>query len=220
MQLFVRGLQSATVVLEAGVDSSVFNVKNLIEQRTGVPAGLQGLVFAGRQLDNSRSLVSYGVVQGSTFHLVLALRGGKGGFGALLRGQGRDGKITTNFDACRDLSGRRIRHVNAEKKLADHMAQAKERELEKVAVQHIKEVAKQAKKDVEQKVNVDQVKEEQRHTLAKVQDAVQTALASAPAQVGKKRCIQGEIQVPKRACMLNMLVSNGSDSDSSGSDDD
>lgn len=35
-----------------------------------------------------------------------SLPGGKGGFGSLLRASGRVAK-TTNFDACRDLSGRR-----------------------------------------------------------------------------------------------------------------
>ncbi|KAF4717542.1 hypothetical protein FOZ62_004654, partial [Perkinsus olseni] len=40
----------------------------------------------------------------------LGLAGGKGGFGSLLRGQKGRGKKTTNFDACRDLDGRRIRH--------------------------------------------------------------------------------------------------------------
>ena len=40
----------------------------------------------------------------STLHLVLRLRGGKGGFGSLLRGAGKQ-KLTDNFDACRDLQG-------------------------------------------------------------------------------------------------------------------
>jgi hypothetical protein len=35
---------------------------------------------------------------------VLRLRGGKGGFGSLLRGAGKQ-KLTDNFDACRDLHG-------------------------------------------------------------------------------------------------------------------
>lgn len=40
--------------------------------------------------------------------------GGKGGFGTLLKGQSRQAgaKATTNFDACRDLQGRRLKHVN------------------------------------------------------------------------------------------------------------
>ena len=42
------------------------------------------------------------------------LRGGKGGFGAQLKALGKQGaaKKTTNFGACRDLNGRRLRHVN------------------------------------------------------------------------------------------------------------
>jgi hypothetical protein len=47
-----------------------------------------------------------------------AICGGKGGFGAMLRAAGRmGGKSTTNFGACRDLNGRRLRHVNDEIKL-------------------------------------------------------------------------------------------------------
>lgn len=88
-----------------------------------------------------------GLSHGSTVQLLLRLCGGKGGFGALLRGQGRDGKITDNFDAMRDLSGRRVRHVEAEKKLKQWEADAKERELEKLALKHMKDMAKQAKKD-------------------------------------------------------------------------
>ena len=48
-----------------------------------------------------------------------SLRGGKGGFGTLLKGQSRQAgaKLTTDFGACRDLQGRRLRHVNDEIKL-------------------------------------------------------------------------------------------------------
>jgi hypothetical protein len=47
------------------------------------------------------------------------IRGGKGGFGTLLKGQSRQAgaKLTTDFGACRDLQGRRLRHVNDEIKL-------------------------------------------------------------------------------------------------------
>lgn len=87
-------------------------------------------------------LCDYGVEHGCAIGLLLRLKGGKGGFGALLRGQGRDGKITTNYDACRDLTGRRLRHINADKKLEEWSGQSKERELEKIALQHLKEKAK------------------------------------------------------------------------------
>jgi len=45
------------------------------------------------------------------------LAGGKGGFGATLKSAGKGGKAVTNFGFCRDLNGRRLRHVNAEKRL-------------------------------------------------------------------------------------------------------
>jgi hypothetical protein len=46
-------------------------------------------------------------------------RGGKGGFGSLLKGQPPVKKRTNNTDSCRDLSGRRMRHVNQEKMIKE-----------------------------------------------------------------------------------------------------
>jgi hypothetical protein len=88
-----------------------------------------------------------GLAHGATLQLLLRLRGGKGGFGALLRGQGRDGKITDDFGSCRDLSGRRVRHVEAEKKLKAWEKESKERELEKLALKHMKDMARQARRE-------------------------------------------------------------------------
>jgi hypothetical protein len=53
----------------------------------------------------------------ASFHLPLL--GGKGGFGTLLKGQSKQAgaKTTLDFGACRDLSGRRLRHINDEVKL-------------------------------------------------------------------------------------------------------
>ena len=48
---------------------------------------------------------------------VLSLVGGKGGFGAMLRALGAQIDKTTNREACRDLSGRRLRDVNEEDRL-------------------------------------------------------------------------------------------------------
>lgn len=218
MQIFVRTLDSRSAPVFVEPEQSVWSLKVAVAERAGVPASVQGLVYGGKQLDDTRSLGSYGLVESCTCHLVLALRGGKGGFGALLRGQGRDGKVTTNFDACRDLSGRRVRHANAEKKLAEYQSQSKERELEKVALQHIKEVARQSRREADLKVNVEEVKEEQRNNLAKVQEAVQSAMASA-APPTKKRKLEAEPSQPaKKGGMLDMLVS--SEGDSSDENDD
>lgn len=54
-----------------------------------------------------------------TVRIISSIRGGKGGFGTLLKGQSKQAgaKRTTDFGACRDLQGRRLRHVNDEIKL-------------------------------------------------------------------------------------------------------
>ncbi len=139
------------------------------QAKTGVPAGAQGLLFAGRQLDAERALGSYGISSGSTVHVVFRLLGGKGGFGALLRGQGRDGKLTTNFEAMRDLQGRRIRHQIAEQKLAEWRAQESERELEKVALKHIREEARKTKRAVQEEVRAHVCARARAHGSAQLQ---------------------------------------------------
>ncbi|KAM5126420.1 splicing regulator SDE2-like [Mantella aurantiaca] len=52
---------------------------------------------------------------GLTYSVEPRLRGGKGGFGSMLRALGAQIEKTTNREACRDLSGRRLRDVNHEK---------------------------------------------------------------------------------------------------------
>jgi len=187
MQLFLRTLDGSTRTLEIGTVCTVSHLKDLIQTSELVPAHEQLLVSQGRLLVDCCTLSDSGISSHSTVHLLLRLCGGKGGFGALLRGQGRDGKITDNFDAMRDLSGRRVRHVEAEKKLKEWQADAKERELEKVAMQHMKEMAKQAKRQHNHEVNVEQVKEEQRKAAEAVQDAVQAALAAASASAATRK---------------------------------
>lgn len=79
--------------------------------------------------------------------LLLRLKGGKGGFGSLLRGAATKAgqKKTNNFDACRDMSGRRLRHVNAEKRLEEWKAGENERKFEKVAEDFLKKQMKKGK---------------------------------------------------------------------------
>ena len=63
---------------------------------------------------NNGSKVS--IVPGDVFRIQPCLLGGKGGFGSMLRAIGAQIEKTTNREACRDLSGRRMRDVNDEKK--------------------------------------------------------------------------------------------------------
>ncbi|XP_069578125.1 splicing regulator SDE2 [Brachyistius frenatus] len=68
---------------------------------------------------------------GAVYHLEPRLCGGKGGFGSMLRALGAQIEKTTNREACRDLSGRRLRDVNHEKEMAEWLKKQAEREAEK-----------------------------------------------------------------------------------------
>uniref|UniRef100_A0A8C6RYG5 Replication stress response regulator SDE2 n=1 Tax=Nannospalax galili TaxID=1026970 RepID=A0A8C6RYG5_NANGA len=71
------------------------------------------------------------VQHGAVYSLEPRLHGGKGGFGSMLRALGAQIEKTTNREACRDLSGRRLRDVNHEKAMAEWVKQQAEREAEK-----------------------------------------------------------------------------------------
>ena len=68
----------------------------------------------------------------------------QGGFGSLLRAFGKQITMSTNKEACRDLTGRRIRHVNNEKKLKDFLE--KQNELAKQKEETKREKAERRKK--------------------------------------------------------------------------
>uniref|UniRef100_A0A8C5PP68 Replication stress response regulator SDE2 n=1 Tax=Leptobrachium leishanense TaxID=445787 RepID=A0A8C5PP68_9ANUR len=68
---------------------------------------------------------------GLTYSVEPRLCGGKGGFGSMLRALGAQIEKTTNREACRDLSGRRLRDVNHEKAMAEWIKKQAEREAEK-----------------------------------------------------------------------------------------
>lgn len=76
MQIFVKSLTCQTITLDVELDTTVEQIKQQIHAKEDIPIDQMRLVFAGKQLEDGRTLFEYGVSKEATMFLLLRLPGG------------------------------------------------------------------------------------------------------------------------------------------------
>jgi len=140
----LRGL-NGTKCYNVECDESIKCLKQRIYDLEGIEPEHQRLTSGIRNLKDEDKLDG----NFTTININLRLLGGKGGFGALLRGAGTKAgqKKNTNFDDCRDLNGRRMKDVKAEKELLDWFIAQKREKREKELAKKVEASTSKSKRE-------------------------------------------------------------------------
>lgn len=79
MQIFIRTLSGKTILLHVDIEDIIDIIKQKIQDREGIIRSQQRLIFAGKQLDNFKTLGDYNIQRNCTLQLVMRIYGGCAG---------------------------------------------------------------------------------------------------------------------------------------------
>ncbi|CAH1102871.1 unnamed protein product [Psylliodes chrysocephalus] len=189
-------------------------LKQILQDRYGLPLNSYYLLHNGKIVDSITILENEMI---GSLKIVPRILGGKGGFGSMLRAIGAQIEKTTNREACRDLSGRRLRDINEEQRLKNWINQQAEREKE--AKERKKKKLEKACQLPKHEFNDTEYDKERSALPEAVEDAVLQGLLASTSSVSTKRKSKQEV-VKKKKPKLWVEDELDDDLSSSGSEKD
>lgn len=77
MQVKVKTLTGRDIPVDVEPSDKIIRIKEMMEEKEGIPPVQQRLIFNGSQLDDDNTVQLSGITPGASLHLVLTLRGGR-----------------------------------------------------------------------------------------------------------------------------------------------